>query len=200
MDYKKNNMSTDRENGGETKGQARVKRGSQNSRMLRAHLDLLALCRPPPPDYMRVISGTGRGALALFFASHDYMSLVSRRCHPIVIRLQRTGGLASLRSAPRMFGSALGAMRLPQSIVGMDLFRRYRAPLCRVSAPHMLCLWITSPGARVLGMSFSSTIGLSTCLKSSCLKRGLPRGGTCGRRSTVFDRELLDIVLGMWFG
>ena len=33
------------------------------------------------------------------------------------------------------------------------------------------------PGARALGTSFSSTIGLSTCLRSSCLKRGLLRGG-----------------------
>jgi hypothetical protein len=29
------------------------------------------------------------------------------------------------------------------------------------------------PGARALGTSFNSTIGLSTCVKSSCLKRGL---------------------------
>jgi hypothetical protein len=31
-----------------------------------AYLDLLAFCIPSPPDYMRVISGTSRGALALF--------------------------------------------------------------------------------------------------------------------------------------
>jgi hypothetical protein len=43
------------------------------SRILRArvYLDLLAFCRPFPPDYMRVTSGTGCGALALFFASHE---------------------------------------------------------------------------------------------------------------------------------
>jgi hypothetical protein len=35
-----------------------------------------------------------------------------------------------------MFESALGAMRLSQSLVGVDLRRRYRASLCRVSAPH----------------------------------------------------------------
>jgi hypothetical protein len=42
------------------------------SRILRAraYLALLAFCRPSPPDYMRVISGTGRGGLALFLASH----------------------------------------------------------------------------------------------------------------------------------
>jgi hypothetical protein len=37
----------------------------------RAYLDLLAFCIPPPRDYTRAISGTGRGALALFFASHE---------------------------------------------------------------------------------------------------------------------------------
>jgi hypothetical protein len=39
-----------------------------------------------------------------------------------------------------MFGSALGAMRLPHSLVGMDLRRRYRARMCRVSAPQLLRL------------------------------------------------------------
>jgi hypothetical protein len=58
-----------------------------------------------------------------------------------------------------MFGSALGAMSPPKSLVGMDLRRRYRSPLLSwVSAPHMLCLWTTNPGARALGTSFSSTI------------------------------------------
>jgi hypothetical protein len=98
-------------------------------------------------------------------------------CHPIVIRLQRTGCLASLSSAPILFGNALGAIRLPQSPVGLHLRRRYQAPLCRVSAPHLLCLRTTFPGARALGVSFSSTIGLSMCLRSSCLKRGLQGAG-----------------------
>jgi hypothetical protein len=146
--------------------------------MLRArdYLDLLAFCRPSPPDYIRVISGTGRGAWISFLL---HMNPVSR-CHPIVIRRQRTGCLASLQSAPLMFGSAHGAMRLPQSLVGLDLRRRYREPRCRVSAPQLLCLWTTSTGARAIDTSFSSTIGLTTCLKSSCLKRGLLSGGTCG--------------------
>jgi hypothetical protein len=41
------------------------------SRVLRAgaYLDIFAFRRPPPADYMRVISGTGRGALTRFFAS-----------------------------------------------------------------------------------------------------------------------------------
>jgi hypothetical protein len=33
----------------------------------RAYLDLVAFCRPSPPDYMIVILGTGRWALALSF-------------------------------------------------------------------------------------------------------------------------------------
>jgi hypothetical protein len=36
-----------------------------------------------------------------------------------------------------MFESALGAMMLIKSLVGLDLRRRYRAPLCRVSAPQL---------------------------------------------------------------
>jgi hypothetical protein len=54
-----------------------------------------------------------------------------------------------------------------------------------------------SPGARALGTSFSSTIGFPTCLKSSCLNRGLLRGENCGWRSAVFGRELLEIDLGI---
>jgi hypothetical protein len=84
-----------------------------------------------------------------------------------------------------MFGSAHSAIRIPQSLVGLDLRRRYRAPLCRVSAPQLLCLWTTFPGVRALGTSFSSAIGLSTCLERSCMKRGLLWGGTCGWRSAV---------------
>jgi hypothetical protein len=34
-------------------------------------LDLLAFCRPSTPDNILVISDTGRGALAIFFASHE---------------------------------------------------------------------------------------------------------------------------------
>jgi hypothetical protein len=104
------------------------------------------------------------------------MSPISR-CHPIAIRWQRTGCLASPRSAPLMLGSAHGAMRLPPRLVGMDLRRRYRVPRCKVNAPHLLCLWTASPGARALSAPFSSMIGLPTCLKSSCLKRGVQTKG-----------------------
>jgi hypothetical protein len=53
------------------------------SRILRArtYLDLLAFCIPSPPDYMRVISGTGRGGLALFLASHESSFKVPSDCY-----------------------------------------------------------------------------------------------------------------------
>jgi hypothetical protein len=68
------------------------------------------------------------------------MSPISR-CRPIVIRKQRTVCWALLLSAPLIFGSAHGAMRRPaHSLVGLDLRRRYRLSLYRVSVPHVLCL------------------------------------------------------------
>jgi hypothetical protein len=173
-----------------------IQRGTSSILRGWVYFDLLTFCRPSPPDYMTVVSGTDRGALALFFASHESSFTVPSD----VIRWQRTGCLASLRSAPLMFGNALGVMRLPRSLVDLDVRRRYRAPLRRVSAPHLPCLWTTSPGARALGTSSNSTIGLFTCLKSSYLKRWLLRDRICGWRSAVFGRDLLEIDRGMWFG
>jgi hypothetical protein len=46
----------------------------------RTYLDVLAFCKPSPPDFMRVISGTGRGALALFFPSHESSFKVPSDC------------------------------------------------------------------------------------------------------------------------
>jgi hypothetical protein len=43
-----------------------IQRGISRIRPPRAYLDPLAFYRPSPPDYMKVNSGTGRGALALF--------------------------------------------------------------------------------------------------------------------------------------
>jgi hypothetical protein len=55
------------------------------SRILRsrAYLELLAFCRPSPPDYMKVISGTGCGALAIFFASHESSVKVPSDCYMV---------------------------------------------------------------------------------------------------------------------
>jgi hypothetical protein len=135
-----------------------IQRGILRIHHARAYLDLLAFCRPSPPDYyVRAISGTGRGALALFFASHESSFKVPSDCYIVIIIycyhtiVIRTGCLASLRSAPLMFGSALGAMSLPHSLEGLDLRRRYRALVCRVSTPQLPCIWTTSPSARALG-------------------------------------------------
>jgi hypothetical protein len=53
------------------------------SRIFRAHayLDLMAFCKPYTPDYMRVISGTGRGALAIFFASRESSFKLPSDCY-----------------------------------------------------------------------------------------------------------------------
>jgi hypothetical protein len=71
---------------------------------------------------MRVILGTGRGALAFFFASHEFSFKVPSNCHMMVAhRVLAT--LASLRSAPLMFGSALGAkgsLRVPWVLIFVD--------------------------------------------------------------------------------
>jgi hypothetical protein len=58
-----------------------IQRGISCILRARAYLDLLAFCIPSPPDYMRVISDTGRGALAIFFASHESIFKVSIDCY-----------------------------------------------------------------------------------------------------------------------
>jgi hypothetical protein len=69
------------------------------SRILRAraYLDLLAFCRSSPPDYMRVISGTGRGALALFFASYESSFKVPSDCYTMAAH--RVLGLTAERAS-----------------------------------------------------------------------------------------------------
>jgi hypothetical protein len=141
---------------------------------------------PPEGDF-----GYGSRGFSSFFALQT--SQVPR-CNPIATPWQRTVRWALLWSAPLMFGSVDGARKLPHSLAGLDLRRRYRAPLCQMSAPLLLC---HIPGARSLDMSFNSTIGFSMCLKSSGLQRGLLRGGTCGWKSPVYGRELLEIDMGV---
>jgi hypothetical protein len=69
------------------------------SRILRAmaYLNLLAFCRPSPPDSMRVILGTGRGALALFFASHESSFKVPSDCYTMAAH--RVLGLTAERAS-----------------------------------------------------------------------------------------------------
>jgi hypothetical protein len=71
--------------------------GRRIARILRAraYLDLLTFCRPSPSDYMRVISGTGHGALALFFASHESSFKVPSDCY--MMATHRVLGLTAER-------------------------------------------------------------------------------------------------------
>jgi hypothetical protein len=86
-----------------------------------------------------------------------------------------------------MFEKAFGAMRLPPCLVGLDLRRRYRAPLYRVCAPQLLCSWyVIHVHDRIVHV-----------FEEFMLEHGLLNGGTCGWRSAVFGRELLEIVQGM---
>jgi hypothetical protein len=69
------------------------------SRILRAraYLDLMAFHTPSPSDYMRVISGTGRGALALFFASHESSFKAPSDCYTMATH--RVLGLTAERAS-----------------------------------------------------------------------------------------------------
>jgi hypothetical protein len=58
-----------------------IQRGISRTFRARDFLDLLVFCRPSPPDYMRVILGTGRGALAIFLASHEFSFKVPSDCY-----------------------------------------------------------------------------------------------------------------------
>jgi hypothetical protein len=114
---------------------------------------------------------TAHGLVEAIMATAPVVTCTSSLGTPLAMDLSMANDLA-----PLILGSALRAMRLPLSLVGPDRCRRYRAPLCHVSAPHLLCLWTTSRGAHALGTSFNSTIGLSTCSKSPCLKRRAKKG------------------------
>jgi hypothetical protein len=74
-----------------------IPRGISRLLRARAYLDLLAFCRPPPPDYMRVISGKGRGALALFFASYESSFKVPSDCYTMAAH--RVLGLTAERAS-----------------------------------------------------------------------------------------------------
>jgi hypothetical protein len=74
-----------------------IQRGISCIFRARAYLDLLAFWTPSPPDYMRVTSGTGRGALAIFFASHEPNFKVPSDCY--VMATHRVLGLTAERAS-----------------------------------------------------------------------------------------------------
>jgi hypothetical protein len=74
-----------------------IQRGISRILCARAYLNLLAFCRPSSPDYMRVILGTGRGVLALFFASHVSSFKVPSDCYTMAAH--RVLGLTEERAA-----------------------------------------------------------------------------------------------------
>jgi hypothetical protein len=118
-----------------------MQRGISRIVRARVYLDLLVFCNSSPPDYMRVISGTGRGGLALFCASRESSFNVPSDCYTMAAHRVRglTAKRAShVRKCPR-------CNEAPSEPRGLNLRRRYRAPLCRVRGPQLLCLWTTSP-------------------------------------------------------
>jgi hypothetical protein len=80
-----------------------IQRGISRILRVRAYLDLKAISRPSPPDYVRVISATDRGALALYFASHESSFKVLSDCYTTTHRvLGLTAERAShVRKCPR---------------------------------------------------------------------------------------------------
>jgi hypothetical protein len=75
-----------------------IKRGISRILRARAYLDLLALCGPSLPDYMRVILDTGRGALALFSASRESSFKVPSDCY-IIMAAHRVLSLTAERAS-----------------------------------------------------------------------------------------------------
>jgi hypothetical protein len=86
-----------------------------------------------------VSSGTGRGDLAIFFASHESSFKVPSDCYTMATN--RVLGLIEERASHARSLIARGAMRLLPNLVGLDLRRQYWALLCRVSASLLLCFY-----------------------------------------------------------
>jgi hypothetical protein len=84
---------------------------------VRANLDHLMFRRPSPLDYMRVISGTGRRALALFFASHESIFKVPSDCYT----------MASHRVMSLIAERASHARKCPQGNEPPSKFRGFRS-------------------------------------------------------------------------
>jgi hypothetical protein len=162
------------------------------SRILRAraYLDLLAFCRPSPTEYIKVTSGTGRGALALIFASHEFNFMVPLGCYTMATH--RVLGLTVERASHVRKCSRCNEAHSKSR--GSGSSSTVSGASMSGERPTIVMLMDHIPHCQALGTSFSSTIGLSTFLKKSCLKRGLLRGGTCGWRSAVRSGASRDLV------
>jgi hypothetical protein len=143
---------------GDSKGH--IQRGISRILRAKAYLDLLAFCQDSPPDYMRVISGMGCGALALVFASHESNFKVPSDCYTMVAhrlpgptaeRASRTRKCSRCNEAPsesRWYGSS--------SMVSGTSMSGDRSTTSTMPMDHI-------PRARALGTSISSMVRLSTC-------------------------------------
>jgi hypothetical protein len=124
----------------------------------RAFLNLLAICDPSPTDYMRVVSGTGSEALAMFFASHKSSFHVPSHCYMMAARrvLGLTPGHAlHVRKWPRC-NESRGAFRGSGSFSLHD-FVFFHVWVTPIFMPHA---WTISPVALAHIMLFDSMIAL----------------------------------------
>jgi hypothetical protein len=174
---------------------AHIPRSISPNLCARAYLDLLAFCIPSPLDYTRVILGTARGTSAFFSASHESSFEVPSDCYTmaahIVLGLTRERA-SHVRKCPLCNKATSYTRRFESSSTVSGTSMAGERSTTTMLMDH-------TPDARALGTSLSFTIGLPTCLKSSCLKRGLLRGGSCGLRSAVIGRELLEMDMGCGF-
>jgi hypothetical protein len=175
-----------------------IQRGISRILRARAYLNLLAFCKPSQPDYMRVISGTGRGALAFFFASHESSFKVPSDFY--MMAAYRVLGLTAERashgrkcprcskapSSSRGFGSS-------STVSGTSISgERSTAPMLTDHIPRCPCsLYVIQLHDRIIHVLEEFMRDAGT---------GLPRDGTCGWRSAIFGRERIEIVMGTWFG
>jgi hypothetical protein len=138
-----------------------IQRGISRILCARAYLDLLAFCTPSPQNYMRVISGTGQGALTLSFASHESNFKVPSDCYTMAAVLGLATERAShARKCPRC--------NEPPPLVSW-VFSSSTVSCTSLSGERSTTAMLMDhiPGACDVGTSFKCTIRLSTCMKSS---------------------------------
>jgi hypothetical protein len=173
-----------------------IQRGISRILRARAYLDLLAFCRPSPPDYMSVISGTGRGASAHFLASYESSFKVPSDCYTIAAH--RVLGLTAERAFPgRKYPrcneapSDISEYGSSSTVLGISMWgERSTTAMLMDHIPRCPRSWyIFQLHDRIVHVP-----------EELMLEAGLLRAKTCGWRSAAFGRELLEIALGMWFG